>query len=117
MSITAKGLIGLVAAMAVVSSLAQAADDGARTVCRQVVEDRKTVYAIVESARMQQARARNGGTVAGLMVDEGGQVQGGQKLAAIGDPKLVLQIQSLEAKTQSLRAERAQAEIDLGRIQ
>jgi RND family efflux transporter MFP subunit len=102
---------------AMVSSLAQAADDGALTVHRQAVEDIKTVYATVESARTQQARARNGGTVAGLMVDEGARVEAGQKVAMIGDPKLVLQMQSLEARTQSLRAERAQAELDLSRAE
>ncbi len=109
-------MIGAAFAM-MVASAAQAAEDGALTVRRQAVEDIKTVYATVESTRTQQARARNGGTVAGLMVDEGARVVAGQKLAAIGDPKLMLQIQSLEARTQSLRAERAQAQTDLARAE
>lgn len=117
MSGIGKRTVGVWIAMMAASSLAQAADDGALTVRRRAVEEIKAVAATVESADTQQARARNGGTVAGLMVDEGSLVRGGQQVATIGDPKLVLQMQSLEARTQSVRAERAQAEVDLGRAE
>jgi len=113
---TIRTVLGIAAAALVSASLAQAADGGL-TVRRQSIEDRKTIYATVESAHVQQARARNGGTVATLSIDEGDAVKAGQRVATIGDPKLVLQMQSLEAKTQSLRAERAQAELDFNRAQ
>jgi len=112
---TMRTVLGFAAVAAFVSVSAAYAADGGLTVRKQAIEDRKTVYATVESAHVQQARARNGGTVATLSIDEGDEVTAGQTVATIGDPKLVLQMQSLEAKTQSVRAERAQAEIDFNR--
>lgn len=108
--------MAFVLGLAALSPAAWAAD-GALSVKMQTVEDRKAVFATVESANTQEARARNGGTVAALMVTEGDRVTDGQRLAVISDPKLALQIQSLDAKTQSLRAERAQAQIDLDRAE
>lgn len=44
------------------------------------VEDRKAVFATVESVDVVSARARIGGTVTELLVDEGSPVEAGQKL-------------------------------------
>ena len=93
----------------------QAVADTDYTVRHAAITDVKTVFATVESADTQEARVRNGGTVASLMVDEGDRVSDGQVIAAVGDPKLLLKLQSLEAKAQSLRAERSQAVLDLDR--
>ncbi|WP_460019967.1 efflux RND transporter periplasmic adaptor subunit [Magnetospira thiophila] len=79
------------------------------------IEDRKAVYATVESADLLQARARIGGTLVTLSVDEGSQVESGQVIAVVGDEKLALQAQAIQAKMQSLMAERSQAETDLRR--
>jgi RND family efflux transporter MFP subunit len=79
------------------------------------VDDLKAVYGTVEATDTQAARARIGGTVGRLAADEGDEVKDGQVLAVIADPKLALQLQSIEAQVASLKAERAQAVTDLNR--
>lgn len=93
------------------------AADGTLTVEPRRLEDRKAVFATVEAADVQAARTRIGGTVGALSVDEGDAVTEGQTLAVVGDPKLALQLHSVEARIQSLQAERAQAQTDLNRTQ
>jgi len=65
------------------------------------VEDRKSVFATVESVDVVSARARIGGTVTELLVDEGSPVEAKQKIARVVDEKLALQVKSVEAKIQS----------------
>ncbi len=89
----------------------------AYTVRETSVTDRKAVFATVESADLLHARARIGGTVGKLTVDEGAQVTAGQPLAVVGDQKLLLQLESMDARLRSLKAELAQAQIDQGRAQ
>lgn len=93
------------------------AQEGALTVTPQRIEDRKAVYATVESADTLVARARIGGTVGGLSVDEGDRVAADQVIAVVGDPKLMLQLQSIDARIASLRAELNQAQTDLNRTE
>lgn len=94
-----------------------AAEHGRVVVAPTTISDRKAVFATVESVDTLQARARIGGTVGDLAVDEGDWVEDGQVIAVVGDPKLMLQLQSLEARIQSLRAERAQAQTELNRAE
>lgn len=70
------------------------------------VEDLKAVFATVETVDVVAARARIGGTVASLSVDEGASVREGQSIAVIGDPKLTLRMDALKARMQSLSAEK-----------
>lgn len=81
------------------------------------VEDRKAVYATVETVHVSQARARINGTVAELKVDEGSRVEAGQIIARIVDPKLRSQIDAIDARIESLMAERKLAGIAFERAQ
>jgi RND family efflux transporter MFP subunit len=87
------------------------------TVAAAPVRDEKAVFATVESANVVPARARIGGTVVKLSVRYGDEVTQGQSIATIGDDKLMLQTRSLDAQMAGLRAQMAQATIDLERTQ
>ncbi len=79
------------------------------------IEDRKVVFATVESVDRTVARARISGTLEELSVDEGDRVQEAQVLARVVDPKLELQRVAVEAQLKALDAERALAEVELKR--
>lgn len=81
------------------------------------VSDQKAVFATVESKRVVPARARIGGTIAELGVKEGDSVGLGQALATVGDEKLVLQMDSLDAQIAGLEAQLSQAQTDLARAE
>jgi len=83
----------------------------------QPMADIKAVIATVEPVHQLLARARIGGTIAGVRVKEGDVVAAGQELAVVADQKLVLQLQSLDARILSLQAQRDQAKADFERIQ
>jgi membrane fusion protein, multidrug efflux system len=85
------------------------------TVKLQNIEDRKAVFATVESIDRVLARARIGGTIGALGIDEGSKVAAGQKIAVITDKKLPLKLKSLNAKLNSLTAQRKLAQTDLKR--
>ena len=87
------------------------------TVQPVTVSDEKAVFATVESANVVPARARIGGTIAELAVRQGAHVERGQVIATVGDEKLVLQLRSLDAQIAGLKAQLAQANIDLDRAQ
>ena len=80
------------------------------------VTDEKAVFATVESRNVVPARARIGGTVVDLTVHAGDEVRQGQTIAVIGDEKLQLQIRSLDAQINGLRAQLAQAQVDFNRL-
>jgi RND family efflux transporter MFP subunit len=86
------------------------------TVRRTEVEDRKAVFATVESVREVEARTRIAGTLRTLAVREGDAVAAGQVIAEVFDPKLVLQLAALDARLESLAAQRRQAAIELDRV-
>lgn len=79
------------------------------------VEDFKAVFATVETADVVSARARIGGTLSSLTVDEGKSVTKGQTIAVVGDPKLGLRMKALEARISSLSAQQKLAETALTR--
>lgn len=91
------------------------AQDGAYTVGVSLVEDQKAVFATVESVDIVSARARIGGTVTELLVDEGSPVQAGQKIARVVDQKLALQAKSIDARIQSAVSQRDLAKTALAR--
>ncbi|MCV6576933.1 MAG: efflux RND transporter periplasmic adaptor subunit [Cohaesibacter sp.] len=76
-----------------------------------LIEDKKAVYATVETTNAISARVRIAGTVTQLSVTEGDRVQQGQIIAQVADEKLALKIQAVDAE---IRA--AQREIDNIRI-
>ena len=79
--------------------------------------DEKAVFATVESPNVVPARARIGGTVATLSVRQGDAVTPGQVIAVVGDDKLLLQINSLDAQIAGLQSQLAQAQTDLQRAE
>lgn len=85
------------------------------TVTTQEVDDWKAVFATVQSADQIEARARISGRVAGLAVDEGSMVQPEQTIAVVGDEKLALRLQALDARIKGLQSTVATAKADLDR--
>ena len=79
--------------------------------------DQKAVFATVESPNVVPARTRIGGTVASLSVHQGDVVTPGQVIAVIGDEKLLLQINSLDAQITGLQSQLAQSHTDLTRAE
>ena len=87
------------------------------TVQPAALADQKAVFATVESPNVVPARARIGGTVASLSVRQGDAVTPGQVIAVVGDEKLLLQINSLDAQIAGLQSQLAQAQADLQRAE
>lgn len=79
------------------------------------IDDLKSVYATVRSTDRIEARARIGGTVASLAVDEGSEVETGKVLAIVADQKLALKLKALDAQIAGLKAQRENTERELGR--
>lgn len=105
-------LLALTAATVTAAGLAQAAEFVVRS---QRIDDRKAVFATVESVDVALARARIGGTVTELAIDEGSRVTAGQRVAMIVDPKLRLQLDAVGQRLRSLQAQRELAQLDLKR--
>lgn len=104
-------LAGLILAL----PLADAAAQSSLTVAPSMVEDRRPVFATVESIREVEARARIQGTLARLAVREGDAVAAGQVIAVIEDAKHPLQLAALDARLGALAAQRRQALQELER--
>ena len=81
------------------------------------VDDLKAVFAPVRSKDRIEARVRTGGTIVSLKVDEGLQVQPGQVLAVVADPKIALKIRALDAQIQGLESRISTAKLDLDRAE
>jgi len=79
------------------------------TVAVQPVRDPKPVFATVESSNVVPARARIGGTVADLTVQEGDIVTVGQVIATVGDDKLASQVAALKAEADRAASDLARA--------
>jgi RND family efflux transporter MFP subunit len=107
-------------AMAVLA-LAVTATPAARaetlTVTARSVADEKAVFATVESVSVVPARGRIGGTIALLNVREGDSVTRGQVIAVVADDKLALQMKSLDAQIDALKAQSDQAQVDFTRTE
>jgi RND family efflux transporter MFP subunit len=85
------------------------------TVAPGVVEDRRPVFATVESVREVEARARIQGTLVRLAAREGDAVAAGQVIALVEDAKHPLQLAALDARLGALAAQRRQASLELER--
>lgn len=79
------------------------------------IDDLKSVYATVRSTDRIEARARIGGTVASLTVDEGSEVETGKVIAIVADQKFALKLKALDAQIAGLEAQRENTDRDLGR--
>jgi RND family efflux transporter MFP subunit len=110
--------LALSAGLGAASFAAGAADPGGTfAVSPQEIDDLKSVYATVRSRDLIQARVRTPGTIASLKVDEGDSVEPGQVLALVGDPKIALRIQALDARivADESRLETAKTELQRSR--
>ena len=85
-------------------------------VAQQEVPDRKAVFGTVQSVDVVAARARIGGTIRGLAVDEGSAVQAGQNIATVEDPKLGLQLAAVDAQFRALDAQKKLASLEYERL-
>lgn len=108
----------LLTALAIIAAplpAARAADT--LDVAATTISDDKAVFATVEAPKPVPARVRTGGTVAQLAIKEGDEVTAGQVIATVGDEKLALQLNALDAQIAGLEAQLAQAKIDLSRAE
>jgi RND family efflux transporter MFP subunit len=64
---------------------------------------------------MAEARARIGGTLVGLMIDEGDHVSQGEKIATVKDARLAMETRSYDAQVAAAQAEYDRAKADLAR--
>ncbi len=86
------------------------------TVVNRPIQDRKAVFATVESSDVAVARARIGGIIRGLTIDEGSAVRADDRLALVRDEKLPLRIAAVDAKIRASKSQEALATLELNRI-
>jgi len=87
------------------------------TVLAREIADPKAVFATVESSNVVPARARNGGTIAGLNIHYGDRVEREQVIATVADEKIAMQIGLLGAQIDAAKAQLAEAQMDLARVE
>lgn len=102
---------------ALVLAAIQTASSATYTVEPVMVVDEKAVYATVESVDVVGARARIGGVIGELRVDEGDLVEAGDIIAVVVDDRLAPQIGAANASAAALTAQLEQARTDLVRAQ
>jgi RND family efflux transporter MFP subunit len=84
-------------------------------VAATTIPEFKAVFGRVESRDVVAARARIGGTVSEIRVDEGSQVESGDVIAVVVDDKIALEREAAEAEIKALRSQLDNAETDLNR--
>ena len=110
-------LSALILPLALLAAPAAAQTGGTYTVTEQNIVDRKAVFATVESVDVVSARARIGGTIGELRVDEGDAVTAGDILAVVVDDRIAPQIGAANGEVAALESQLSQARIDLTRAQ
>ena len=95
-----------------VTSIAAAAEVPVTVVQRP---DLKAVFGQVESRDVVPARARIGGTVTLLSIEEGSAVKAGDVIARVVDDKLALQLNAIDARIKAIQAQLDNARIELDR--
>ena len=108
-------LIGVIAAFSLAAAAPAHVQAGEFAVHSEAKTDLKAVFGRVESRDMVQARARIGGTIVGLDVEEGSSVQAGAVIARVVDDKLALHMGALDARLKELEAEMQNASTELAR--
>jgi RND family efflux transporter MFP subunit len=109
-------LLAALAASAAAAAQEEPSGD-AFTVRAVEIADEKSVFATVESLNVVAARARIGGTVAELSVDEGDRVEEGEVVAVVADEKLALQIAAANARVRAAESAFANARTEFNRAQ
>jgi RND family efflux transporter MFP subunit len=107
--------LGVTAAIVFQVPGAVPASAGEFTVRAEPKTDFKAVFGRVESRDLVQARARIGGTIMTLDVEEGSSTQAGAVIARVVDDKLALHMGALDARLKELDAEIQNAAAELAR--
>ena len=81
------------------------------------VTDYKSVFGQVQSRDVTPARARIGGTLISRAVEEGSSVKAGDVIAVVGDEKLGLQMQALDAQIAAVGSQLGNAKTEFERAQ
>ncbi|QGZ36404.1 efflux RND transporter periplasmic adaptor subunit [Stappia indica] len=87
------------------------------TVEPRTVTEWKAVFGQVQSRDEVPARARIGGTIAELEVEEGDSVRAGERIATVTDEKIAFQVAALDARLRALQSQLENAEAELARAQ
>lgn len=103
--------------VALLAALIQAGPPVTHQVESISITDEKAVFATVESVDVVSARARIGGIIGELRVDEGDMVAAGDVIAIVVDDRLAPQIGAVSSTAAALSAQLAQAQADLARAQ
>jgi len=98
-------LLTLVTGVFASASVTPTSEQAGYVVTRQSVHDLKSLFAVIQTVDVTHARARIGGTLVELLVDEGDVVTAGQRLARVRDSKQNLQIAALASRLRSLDAQ------------
>ena len=93
------------------------ASTGSMVLAPVPVTEWKAVYGRVEARETVPARARLGGIVAELSVEEGDTVSAGQQIAVIQDDKIDFQIAAVDARIRALQSQLETAKTELQRGQ
>ena len=99
------------------AALAGRASAGEALVMPRTVPDLKAVFGRIESRDTVPARVRTGGTLLSRSVEEGSPVSAGDVIAVVGDEKLGLQLQAVDARLKALSAQLENAKTELERAQ
>ena len=111
------GTRAAIIALLVTTGLPATASSAEFVVSPAVVNETKAVFGKVESRDSVPARARLGGTVREIRVDEGSEVAKGDVIAVIVDDKIALQEQAADAKILALESQLKNARTDLDRAE
>ena len=112
---TRNSVLTLLGAMIMTVLQALPVQAGEFTVRIEAKTDFKAVFGRVESRDLVQARARIGGTIVSLDVEEGSSAQAGAVIARVVDDKLALHVGALDARLKELDAEMQNASAELTR--
>ncbi|MDQ0324296.1 RND family efflux transporter MFP subunit [Rhodopseudomonas julia] len=116
-SAAAKAFAAILLALVALPVGASPAASAEMTVTPRVVPETKAVFGQVKSRDVVAARARIGGTIEKISVDEGSEVEKGEMIAVIIDDKIPIQKRAADAKIEVLRSQLANANTDLERAQ
>lgn len=81
----------------------------------RTIPELKAVFGRVESRDVVAARARIGGTIREIQVEEGSQVEAGTVIAVVVDDKIALQREAAEAEIEALRSQLENARVERDR--
>ncbi len=112
-----KPIGALAAVLGLAAFISQPALSAEFTVEPVTVPVMKSVFGQVQSLDLVPARARIGGTIVEIAVEEGDQVETGAIIARVVDDKLALRIDALNARMKALVARLDNAVVNLGRAE